>query len=44
MRPYRFGWNVFAIWYLELAADADGEESAAKLKPRATVAWARDES
>jgi valyl-tRNA synthetase len=41
---YRFVWNIFCDWYLELAKpvlqDGDGP---AKDETRATIAWARDE-
>jgi valyl-tRNA synthetase len=41
---YRFVWNVYCDWYLELAKPVlMGEESEAKREIRATVAWARDE-
>ncbi|MGA7803867.1 valine--tRNA ligase [Bradyrhizobium sp.] len=41
---YRFVWNVYCDWYLELGKPMLlGEESAAKTETRATVAWARDE-
>jgi valyl-tRNA synthetase len=41
---YRFVWNVYCDWYLELAKPfMMGEDSPAKTETRAMVAWARDE-
>ncbi|ABD88120.1 valine--tRNA ligase [Rhodopseudomonas palustris] len=41
---YRFVWNVYCDWYLELAKPVLlGEDSPAKAETRAMVAWARDE-
>jgi len=41
---YRFVWNVYCDWYLELAKPLMmGEDGPAKAETRAMVAWARDE-
>jgi valyl-tRNA synthetase len=41
---YRFVWNIFCDWYVELAKPVlTGADEAAKAETRATVAWARDE-
>jgi valyl-tRNA synthetase len=41
---YRFVWNVYCDWYLELAKPVlMGEDGPAKMETRAAVAWARDE-
>jgi valyl-tRNA synthetase len=41
---YRFVWNVYCDWYVELAKPVlMGEDSPAKAETRAMVAWARDE-
>ena len=41
---YKFVWNTFCDWYLELAKPVfNGEDEAAKAETRATAAWAIDE-
>ncbi|MBO9419120.1 valine--tRNA ligase [Labrenzia sp. R4_2] len=41
---YRFTWNTFCDWYLELAKPIfNGDDVAAKAETRATAAWAIDE-
>ncbi len=41
---YRFIWNVFCDWYLELAKPIlNGEDEAAKAETRATTAWVLDQ-
>jgi valyl-tRNA synthetase len=41
---YRFIWNVFCDWYLEIAKPVlNGADAAAKAETRATAAWVLDE-
>ena len=41
---YRFVWNVYCDWYLELAKPVlNGADEAAKAETRAMAAWVRDE-
>jgi len=42
---YRFIWNTFCDWHLELAKPIlNGEDEAAKAETRATTAWALDQT
>ena len=42
---YRFVWNVFCDWYVELAKPIlNGEEGRAKAETRATAAWVLDQA
>ena len=42
---YRFIWNTFCDWHLELAKPIlNGDDEAAKAETRATTAWALDQT
>ncbi len=42
---YRFVWNVFCDWYLELAKPIlNGEDASAKAETRATAAWTLEQA
>ena len=42
---YRFVWNIFCDWYLELIKPAlQGDDEAAKSETRATASWALDKA
>ena len=41
---YKFSWNIFCDWYLELSKPVlQGEDEAAKAETRATAAWALEQ-
>ncbi len=42
---YRFIWNIFCDWYVELAKPSlQGDDAAAKAETRATAAWVLDQA